>query len=58
MMKTLIEKYEVEKNIAQKLTLKLEFHVRNQVNKEFSQDYKDKILVLLKILKHALIPKK
>lgn len=54
MSKILQEKYNMEKDVAQELTLKVEAKIRH-VNPDMQAEYKDKVLVVLKLLKVGAI---
>jgi len=54
MCKILQEKYLLEKDTAQKLTMRIETAIR-QASPDMQSDYKDKVLHILKALKYSLI---
>lgn len=53
MSKILQEKYNLEKNASQEMTLKIETKIRN-INPDMQMEYRNKILVVLKLLKVSL----
>jgi len=54
MCKILQEKYLLEKDVAQKLTMRIETAIR-QASPDMQSDYKDKVLIILKTLKFSLL---
>jgi len=54
MCKILQEKYRLEKDTAQELTLRIEHRIR-LASPDMQADYKEKVLVILKLLKFALL---
>lgn len=56
MSKILQEKYRFEKDTAQELTLRIEFRIR-QHSPDMQAEYKEKVLIILKMLKVMLFGK-
>jgi len=54
MSKMLQDKYHVEKDTAQELTLKVEAKIRH-INPDMLTEYKDKVLIVLKLLKYSMV---
>ena len=54
MSKILQDKYNLEKNASQEMTLKIETKIRN-INPDMQMEYKNKILIVLKLLKVSLL---
>ena len=54
MSKILQEKYRFEKDTAQELTLRIEYRIR-QHNPDMQAEYKEKVLIILKMLKVTLL---